>query len=76
MGHKYSTNTSNWSTDDWAFGTGENVVQLDEVIVEAKELPMKYFLSAFLLFIFFQFSCNAHLTRPNSYTLYSFYLYI
>ena len=35
--------TGNWSMDDWAYGTGENAVQIEEVIDEAKQVPMKYF---------------------------------
>ena len=42
MGLKQSS-VSNWTVDDWAFGTGENAVQIDEVVDEAKKMPAKYF---------------------------------
>ena len=29
--------------DDWAYGTGTNAVQLEDVFVEAKKVPAKYF---------------------------------
>lgn len=41
MGHKHST--ANWSVDDWAFGTGANAVQLEDVMEEAKTIPARYF---------------------------------
>jgi len=42
MGQKH-TATKNWTVDDWAFGTGENAVPLEEVIEEAKTVPARYF---------------------------------
>ncbi len=41
MGNKAST--ANWSVDDWAYGTGENAVTIEEVAHEAKQIPIKYF---------------------------------
>ena len=42
MGQKQSL-TSDWSVDDWAFGTGANAVPIEAVIEEAKNAPVKYF---------------------------------
>jgi len=42
MGQKHSS-TKNWTVDDWAFGTGENAVPLEDVIEEAKTVPARYF---------------------------------
>ena len=42
MGQKQSL-TSDWSVDDWAFGTGANAVPIEAVFEEAKKAPVKYF---------------------------------
>ena len=42
MGHRQSS-IANWSMDDWAFGTATNAVQLEDVFVEAKKVPARYF---------------------------------
>ncbi|CAF0761387.1 unnamed protein product [Adineta steineri] len=42
MGNKQGT-TSSWSVDDWAYGTGENAVPVEEVVDEVKKIPKKYF---------------------------------
>lgn len=43
MGNTLKAGTTNWSVDDWAFGTGENAVSPDEVLTEASKLPARYF---------------------------------
>jgi hypothetical protein len=42
MGHKQSS-TANWTVNDWAFGTGQNAVPLEDVVEEVSELPGKLF---------------------------------
>ena len=42
MGLKHSS-VANWSMDDLAFGTGDNAVQLEEVVDEMGQIRMKYF---------------------------------
>jgi len=42
MGSRQST-TSNWSIDDWAYGTGENAATIEDVIHETSKIPGKYF---------------------------------
>lgn len=42
MGSRQSS-TASWSVDDWAFGTGQNALSLDEVVEESKQIPIKYF---------------------------------
>jgi hypothetical protein len=42
MGQSNSS-TANWTMNDWAFGTGENAVQIDEVVEEAGKIPGKLF---------------------------------
>ncbi len=42
MGKNQST-TANWSTDDWAYGTGQNAVSIEEVLHETSKIPEKYF---------------------------------
>ena len=43
MGQKLSTDTSQWTVNDWAFGTAPNAVPMEEVMDEVKQMPMKYF---------------------------------
>jgi len=43
MGQKLATDTSNWTVNDWAFGTADNAVPLEDVMDEVQKMPMKYF---------------------------------
>lgn len=43
MGQKLSTDTSQWTMNDWAFGTAQNAVPIDDVVDEVKQMPLKYF---------------------------------
>jgi hypothetical protein len=42
MGSRQSS-TANWSVDDWAYGTGENAVPVEEVVAEVRLIPARYF---------------------------------
>lgn len=43
MGQKLSTDTSEWTTNDWAFGTAANAVPIDDVVHEVSQMPRRYF---------------------------------
>jgi hypothetical protein len=43
MGQKLSTDTSQWTVNDWAFGTASNAVPVEDVVEEVRQMPLKYF---------------------------------
>jgi hypothetical protein len=43
MGQKLATDTSQWTVNDWAFGTAQNAVPMEDVVDEVRQMPMKYF---------------------------------
>lgn len=43
MGQKLSTDTSDWTVNDWAFGTATNAVPIDDVVHEVSQMPRRYF---------------------------------